>query len=155
MNEGCSIELEQALNAWMTERLGLNLEDGALGIVIDCKVLRETRSDHARTMQILAAHDQHTDCVLSEAAIVSDTNEAKTAVKFLKPPVLQGKTVVGDVGFCQRDICDTVLIKNGDYRILVKDNQQTLHKEAIQAFVIPEGSASKHNTGSRSQTQSM
>ena len=90
-------------------------------------------------MQILTALDQHTGCVLSETAIASDTNEAKTAVKFLKTLVLDGKTVVGDAAFCQRDICETILSGHGEYLILVKDNQPTLHKEAIQAFVIPEG----------------
>ena len=112
-----------------------------VGIIIDGKVLRGTRSDHARTMQILTALDQHTGCVLSETAIASDTNEAKAAVEFLKTLVLQGKTVVGDAGFCQRDICETILSEHGEYLILVKDNQPTLHKEAIQAFVIPEGSS--------------
>ncbi len=139
MNEVCPHELERALNAWITEGLGLNLEDEAAGIIIDGKVLRGTRSDHARTMQILTALDQHTGCVLSETAIAADTNEAKTAVEFLKALVLQGKTVVGDAGFCQRDICETILAEGGEYLILVKDNQPTLHKEAIQAFVIPEG----------------
>ncbi|MCA9085966.1 MAG: ISAs1 family transposase [Planctomycetaceae bacterium] len=141
MNEVCSLELERALNAWITEGLGLNLEDEAAGIIIDGKVLRGTRSDHNRTMQILTALDQHTGCVLSETAIAADTNEAKTAVEFLKSLVLEGKTVVGDAGFCQRDICETILSDHGEYLILVKDNQPTLHKEAIQAFVIPEGSS--------------
>ena len=139
LNEVCPRELEAALNAWIIEGLGLNLEDQAAGIIIDGKVLRSTRSEHARTMQILMALDQHTGCVLSEPSIASDTNEAKTAVEFLKALVLQGKTVVGDAGFCQRDICETILTEGGEYLILVKDNQPTLHKEAIQAFVIPEG----------------
>ena len=46
MNEVCPLELERALNAWITEGLGLNLEDQAAGIMIDGKVLRGTRSDH-------------------------------------------------------------------------------------------------------------
>ena len=46
MNEVCPLELERALNAWITEGLGLNLEDQAAGIIIDGKVLRGTRSDH-------------------------------------------------------------------------------------------------------------
>ena len=93
MNQVCPPELEQALNAWVTKGLRLDLEDEAAAIIIDGKVLRGTRSDHARTMQILAAVDQHTGCVLSEAQISADTNEAKTALVFLKGLVLQGKMV--------------------------------------------------------------
>lgn len=99
-------------------------------------------------MQILTALDQHTGCVLSETAIAFKTNEAKTAVEFLKTLVLQGKTVVGDAGFCHRDICETILSDHGEYLFLVKDNQPTLHKEATQAFVIPEGSSPLRQTQS-------
>jgi hypothetical protein len=38
MNEICPHELERALNSWITEGLGLNLEDDAAGIIIDGKV---------------------------------------------------------------------------------------------------------------------
>lgn len=139
MNQVCPYKLERALNAWISEGLGLHLEDEAAGIIIDGKVLRGTRSEHARTMQILAALDQHTGCVLSETQIASETNEAQTAIEFLKGLVLQGKTVVGDAAFCQRSICETIVSEHGEYLILVKDNQPTLHQAAMQAFVIPEG----------------
>ena len=69
--------------------------------------------------------DQHNSCLLSETAIASNTNEAKTAVEFLKSLILQGKTVVGDAGFCHRDICETILSDHGEYLILVKANQLT------------------------------
>ena len=139
MNSVNPVTLECALNRWITEGLGLQLEDEAAGIIVDGKVLRGTRSDHHRTMAIVAALDQHTGCVLSETAIAADTNEAKAAVKFLKGLVLQGKTVVGDAAYCQREVCETILSEHGEYLILVKDNQPTLHKEAALAFVIPEG----------------
>jgi len=84
------------------------------GIVNDSKVLRGTRSDHAHTMQILTAVDQqHTGCVLSETAIASDTNEARTAVAFFKTLILEEKTVVGDAGFCQLATCETILSRLG------------------------------------------
>ena len=80
MNQVCPRELERALNNWITEGLGLNLEQEAAAIIIDGKVLRGTRSEHSRTMQILAALDQYTGCVLSETKVDAKTNEAKTAL---------------------------------------------------------------------------
>lgn len=139
MNQIDPEALQEALNRWITEGLGLQLHDEAAGIIIDGKVLRGTRSDHQRTMQILAALDQYTGGVLSETQVAADTNEAKTALEFLKHLVLEGKTVVGDAAFCQRDICETIVSEHGEYLILVKDNQPTLHNDATQAFVIPEG----------------
>lgn len=139
MNQVSPDALQEALARWITEGLGLELEDAAAGIIIDGKVLRGTRSEHARTMQIVAALDQYTGCVLSETQVAADTNEAKTAVEFLKGLVLQGKTVVGDAAYCQREICEAIVSEQGEYLILVKDNQPELHRQAIQAFVIPEG----------------
>jgi hypothetical protein len=139
MNQVSPDALQEALARWITEGLGLDLEDEAAGIIIDGKVLRGTRSEHARTMQIVAALDQHTGCVLSETQVAADTNEAKTAVEFLKGLVLQGKTVVGDAAYCQREICEAIVSEQGEYLILVKDNQPELHRQATLAFVIPEG----------------
>lgn len=48
MKEDCPHELEQALNAWLTEGLGLNPEDEAAASTIDGKVLRSTRRDDDR-----------------------------------------------------------------------------------------------------------
>ena len=140
MNAISADALEDALMRWVTEGRNLNLQlDEQSGVIIDGKVLRGTRSDHRRIQQILAAIDQHTGCVLSETHIDEDTNEAKTTLRFLKRLVLQGKVVVGDADYCQRDVCETVLSEHSDYLALIKDNQPTLHNEAIQAFVIPEG----------------
>ena len=66
-----------------------------------------------------------------------ETNENKAAVKLLKSLLLKGKIVVADAGFCQRDFCETVLEQEGEYLVLVKDNQSNLHQEVQQAFAIP------------------
>ena len=71
----------------------------------------------------------------------------RTRAEFLKTLFLEGNTVVGDAGFSQRDICETILSGHREYLVLVKDSQPTLHKEAIQAFVISEGPVFKLNTG--------
>ena len=126
MNAVCPVELQRALTRRITEGLGLDIQDQAAGIIIDGKVLRGTRSEHHRTMQILAAPDQHTGCVLSETQIAAETNKATTAIKFLKGLILQGKTVVGDAAYCQREVCETILSEHGEYLIVVKDKQPTL-----------------------------
>lgn len=130
--------LERALWRWVTEGLGLQLQAQDLsGVIIDGKVLRGTKCDHRRTRQILAALDQQTGCVLSETEVSAETNEAKTAIEFLKRLVLQGQIVAGDAGFCHREVCETILSEHGEYLILVKDNQPTLLKEAVSSFIVP------------------
>lgn len=128
--------LERSLQAWLAE-LGIRPgEDDLQPVALDGKVLRGTKSQHARAMTLLAFLDQKTGCVLSQTPVHESTNEAKAALNFLKQLVLQGKLIVGDAAFCQRDICQKILDGGGDYLMVVKDNQPNLHHAAQQAFVI-------------------
>jgi hypothetical protein len=104
---------------------------------IDGKTLRGTRDKWERARQVVSVMDNATGRVRAEMAIPVETNENKTAVELLKTMVLKGKIVVADAGFCQRDFCKAVQDQEGEYLVLVKDNQPNLHKQVRQAFVIP------------------
>ena len=133
----CPQAVETALWRWVTEGLGLALEEELQAITLDGKVLRGTRGRHQRAWQVLAALDQRTGCVLSQTPIDAATNESKTALELLESMVLKGKVIVGDAAYCQRELCQTIVDKEGDYLVLVKDNQPALHHAVEQAFVIP------------------
>ncbi len=129
--------LQQALGQWLAS-LGLTPSDEVLqAVALDGKVLRGTRSPHARAVTLLAFLDQQTGCVLSQTPVKASTNESKAALEFLKQLVLKGKLIVGDAAFCQRDVCEKLLEDEGEYLLVVKDNQPNLHRAAQQAFVIP------------------
>ncbi len=130
--------LNEALLRWMREGLGLTIsDDAARELIIDGKSLRGTKSRHQRALQSLALLDAVTAGILSEHPVDPATNEAKTALEVLKAMVLQGRVMVGDAGYCDREICEEIVDSGGDYLVLVKDNQPTLHKETQQAFVVP------------------
>ena len=129
--------LEQTLTEWLSA-LGLTPTDQQLQpVALDGKVLRGTKARHSRAVTLLAFLDQHTGCVLSQTAVHESTNESKAALQFLTQLVLDGKLIVGDAAFCQRDVCEKILEGGGDYLLVVKDNQPNLHRDARQAFVIP------------------
>ena len=48
--------------------------------------------------------------------------------------VLQGRVVVGDAMFCQRELCQQVVESGGDDLFAVKDNQPTLLREISLAI---------------------
>ena len=104
---------------------------------IDGKTLRGTRDKWERARQVVSVMNHLTGCIRAEVIIPLETNEHKTAVELLKNLVLKGKIVVADAGFCQRDFCESVQQQEGEYLVLVKDNQPNLHNQARQAFVIP------------------
>jgi predicted transposase YbfD/YdcC len=51
--------------------------------------------------------------------------------------LLTGKLIVADAAYCQREICQEIVDKEGDYLVTVKDNQPQLRRDIEQAFVIP------------------
>lgn len=117
--------LEQALRQWMAEVI----DDPARGleaVAIDGKTLCSTLSEHGRSIQLLALLDQHTGCVLSQAAVSTDTNEHKASLVLLKTLVLKGRVITADAAYCQRDVCRQIVDSGGHYLVLVKDNQPEL-----------------------------
>lgn len=122
--------LETALSRWIRDTLGIELTDDDLAAVsIDGKTLCGTLRPHARAVHLLAAVDHRTGCVLSQCRVDEKTNEHKAALELLKTIVLQGRVIVGDAMFCQRDLCAQIVDSGGDYFFPVKENQPTLLRE--------------------------
>lgn len=105
----------------------------------DGKTLRGTRGGERRAEQLLIRIQHTLAKVISSTAISRDTNESKTAYDLVRRLVLTGKLIVGDAAYCQREICETIVEKDGDYLVTVKQNQPQLLRDIEQAFVIPEG----------------
>jgi hypothetical protein len=103
----------------------------------DGKTLRGTRSGERRAEQLLIRIQHTLAKVLSSTAIPRDTNESKTAYDLVRRLVLKGKLIVGDAAYCQREICETIVEKEADYLVTVKQNQPQLLRDIEQAFVIP------------------
>jgi hypothetical protein len=135
--------LETALAAWIHEELGIELDASQLQAVsIDGKTLCGTLRPHARAVQLLAAVDHQTGCVLSQCRIDEQTNEFGAALELLRTLVLEGRVVVGDAIFCQRELCQQVLDSGGHYFVAVKDNQATLQREIALELSVPDGAFS-------------
>jgi len=135
--------LEQALSAWISEDLGLDGEqDGVQGVSIDGKTLCGTLKPFARAVHLLSAVDHRTGCVLSQCRVDEKTNEHKAALELLRKLVLDGRVIVGDAIFCQREVCQEILENGGDYVLAVKDNQPGLHRDIQLELAAPEAAFS-------------
>lgn len=119
--------LEAALRDWLTEDLQLSLDDESLSALsIDGKVLCATLRAFAPAVHLLAAVDHQTGHVLSQCRVPDKTNEHKGALELLKALCVEGRVIVGDAMFCQRDLCQQVIDSGGDYLVTVKENQPGL-----------------------------
>lgn len=105
----------------------------------DGKVLRGTRKRHAETEKLLVRFDLALGRAISSFKLAAGTNEITAAQTVLKGLLIEGKIVVGDAIYCQREICEKIVSQTGHYVFTVKDNQPQLHRDVKQAFVIPEG----------------
>jgi hypothetical protein len=117
-------------------------------VAMDGKTLCNTLAAHERNVQLLSLLDQATGGVLSQQAVPTTTNEAKTAVDILKTIVLKGRLVTGDAMFCQRELCEQIVDSGGDYLFVVKDNQPEL-KAAVEADFQP-GFSPRHRKAATS-----
>lgn len=125
--------LDRALAEWITQELQLDVSDEQLrGVSFDGKTLCATLRVHTRAVHLLAAVDHQTGCVLGQLRVDVKTNEHKAALELLRTLVMEGRVLVGDAMFCQREVCQKVLDSGGDYFLQVKDNQPTLLREIQQ-----------------------
>ena len=135
--------LEAALAAWIHEALDLELSPEQLQAVsIDGKTLCGTLRPFASAVHLLAAVDHQTGCVLSQSRVAEETNEYITALELLRTLALEGRVIVGDAMFCQRELCQQVLDAGGHYLVAVKGNQARLEREIALELSVPDGAFS-------------
>jgi hypothetical protein len=131
------------VNRWINDVLKLELKPEDLQVFsIDGKVLCNTLTPFADAVKLLAAVDHATGYVLHQLRVPSETNEHKTALVLLESMVLEGKVVVGDAAFCQRDVCQQVLANKGEYLLPVKENQADLRRQIAHEFAADEAAFS-------------
>ena len=126
--------LENALKAWLAEGFPQPATPEESALAIDAKTLRGTFQLHQRSVQLLAALDHESGCVLAQTFVPGNTNEHKAALSLLKSLVFKGRVVTGDALFCQRDVCETILRGEGEYVLPVKENQPELQRSIASEF---------------------
>jgi hypothetical protein len=127
--------LEAALRDWISEDLQLSVDgQSPAGLSLDGKVLCATLRAFAPAVHLLAAVDHQTGNVLSQCRVSDKTNEHKGALELLKTLCIEGRVIVGDAMFCQRDLCQQVIDSGGDYLVTVKENQPGLLREIELEF---------------------
>lgn len=134
--------LERVLGEWIEHDLGLDPLAELRGVSLDGKSLCGTLRPFVRAVHLLSAVDHRTGCVLRQCRVDAKTNEHKAALDVLKTLVLDGRVIVADAMFCQREVCTAVLEAEGDYLLPVKDNQPTLLRDIRHEFAAAEAAFS-------------
>ena len=128
--------VEAALGRWAEQALRCcPPAPGALeGVAVDGKALRGSRRQGAADAHLLAAFSHRLGVTLGQAGVPDKTNEIGAASAFLLTLALGGRIVTADALLTQREIARTILDGGGDYLLVVKENQPTLHADVAASF---------------------
>jgi len=135
---------EDALARWSEAAAGAH---GWATVSFDGKTLRGSTGVQLPGVHLLAAYAHEAGVVLRQLPVDAKTNEHKAALELLDLIPLEGKLVVGDAMFCQRDLSRKTRSKTGDYLWPVKDNQPDLLAAIADAFDDADTSPSAAATG--------
>jgi hypothetical protein len=125
--------VENALSRWVRGRIDLT---DITHISLDGKTARGSRDAEVPGHHLVAAYAPAVEAVLAQIRVDAKTNEHKAALELLGIVPLAGKVVVGDAIFCQRDLATQVVDAEGDYLLMVKDNQPGLAIDIEAGFAF-------------------
>jgi hypothetical protein len=124
-------EVEKALGQWTAAVVA---EKPGRQIAIDGKTLRASAESDYPALHLLAAYCPQHHGVLAQQAVAAKENEITAAKEMLESLPVKGAVVTGDAMFCQRELCQTIVDKGGDFLFTAKDNQPALVENIATAF---------------------
>lgn len=101
---------ERAIRRWTGRQVR---EQDWQAVSFDGKTLRGTQGHELAGVHLLAAYAHEAKAVLEQIPVDAKTNEHKTALEMLNLIPLEGKLVLGDAAFCQRDLSRKIREKKG------------------------------------------
>lgn len=130
------VELESKLGSWAEALVQLTREEteAVEQVCIDGKTLRGSRKQGAPAAHVLSAFGSRLGMTLGQFAVDDKTNEIGVIVQLLKELTLADKVVTCDALLTQREVAQTITEQGGDYVMIVKGNQPTLHADISDLF---------------------
>jgi hypothetical protein len=126
---------EAALSRWIAARIPTPAQGAAKQPVsLDGKHLRGSRDGETPGQHLVSAYAHEPQAVLAQLRVDAKTNEHKAALELLGILPVQGRILLGDAMFCQRDLCEKIIAEGGDYLFTVKGNQQGLETDIAAGF---------------------
>ena len=111
---------------WITAACGA-LQVGH--VAIDGKTLRHSGSATLGPLHVVSAWATTNQLLLGEVAVAEKSNEITAITQLLRLLDVHGALVTIDAMGCQKAIASQIVAQGGDYLLMVKDNQATLHEE--------------------------
>jgi hypothetical protein len=106
---------------------------------MDGKTMRGTLGHEAVTQpSVHLLYEVETGIVLAQRAVATKENEISAAPALVTPELLKGRIYSADAMHTQRKWCRQVTRAGGDYVLIAKNNQATLHEDLALFLDDPE-----------------
>jgi predicted transposase YbfD/YdcC len=92
-----------------------------------------------RALHLVNVWATQANLCLGVVACEADSNEITAIPKLLELLDLKGALVSIDAGGCQKKIAEQIIDQKGDYLMVVKKNQETLHQQIEDYFIAQLG----------------
>lgn len=120
--------LEGLLGAWSLQFCSM------AAFAIDGKTLRGSKKQGATGTHLLSVVSHQLGITVAQKAIEEKSNEIPSVIPLLETLVLKGCVFTMDALLTQFNIADFILHHQGDYLMVVKDNQSTLRQTLEDQF---------------------
>lgn len=129
------MSLEKAFSSWVA-----SLRAKVTGVVaIDGKTLRGSKQDKsgAGALHLVSAYGHAAGLVLAHRAVADKSNEITAIPELLEMLEIEGAIVTIDAMGTQKVIAAKIIDSKADYLLALKENQETLHRDAAEFFADP------------------
>jgi len=122
------------LQHWLND---LREKLGGTQVAIDGKTMRGSHDGDTRpnALHLVSAWATEARLFLGQLAVDQKSNEITAIPQLLELLDIEGDTVTIDAMGCQKEIAKTIVDKEANYVLQVKDNQPTLHQAISEAFI--------------------
>ncbi len=135
-------QIEAAFNRWAeavlqqsdTKMTPNRPEDAFEGIAIDGKTLRGSKKQGASDAHLLSALSHRLAIVLGQVAVEDKSNEIPAMTQLLTLITVAGRVTTTDALHTHRQLAQAIIDADGDYMMVVKDNQPTLLADIVTVF---------------------
>ncbi|MEV7380674.1 ISAs1 family transposase [Streptomyces lydicus] len=103
--------------------------DTLVGLAVDGKAVRGSRTDGSQAVHLLAAALHACQTVISQRQVAAKSNEIPAFAPLLDRIALRGVVVTADAMHTQRAHAEHVIGAVGPYLLVVKGNQKKLRKQ--------------------------
>ena len=124
-------QFENMFRRWVGGVVGALSDDAGLAgtIAIDGKTVRGSGSGGESAIHMVSAFATELGLVLGQEKVAAKSNEITAIPELLEALSIKGLLVTIDAMGCQKSIAKQIVAKKGDYLLMVKGNQPTLHQQ--------------------------